>query len=226
MSMEIKKITYLPPQKQILATPDGAAALGYLHPQATDGNTGCATKVENRWYVMEGTIYPSNDANAIGVVLNRYDVTDGDANIAVLYKGQVLLSKLPEAPTEAAKTALRKKTNILWVPIDEGASTTFDATAATISTGETAGTNYNIPFVVKGALFTDAATLLTNWTITGESTTKLKVDSVEKIDSSTLQFNLSATDATAAGAVTVKPNAKVSSFGVVPSAAITIVTVS
>lgn len=226
MSMAIKKITYLAPQKQILATPDGAAALGYLHPQASDGNPGCAKKVEGRWIVMEGTIYPSNDANAIGVVLNRYDVTDGDANIAVLYKGQVLLSKLPEAPTEAAKTSLRKRTNILWVPVDEGANTTFDTTAATVAVGEAAGTKYNVPFVVKGALFTDAATTLSNWTIDGESTTKLTVESIEKIDSSTLQFNLNATAATVAGAITVKPNDKVSTFGTVPSAAITIVTVS
>lgn len=226
MSMAIKKITYLAPQKQILATPDGAAALGYVHPQASDGNAGCAKKVEGRWIVMEGTIYPSNDANAIGVVLNRYDVTDGDANIAVLYKGQVLLSKLPEAPTEAAKTALRKRTNILWVPISEGANTTFDTTAATISAGEAAGTKYNVPFIVKGALFTDAATTLSNWVINGESTTKLTVESIEKIDNSTLQFNLNATAATVAGAITVKPNDKVSTFGVVPSAAITIVTVS
>ena len=36
---------------------------------------------------MTGTIYPSNDNKAIGVVLQDYDVTESDASMAIVLHG-------------------------------------------------------------------------------------------------------------------------------------------
>lgn len=47
-----------------------------------------------RKVVKAGTVYPANDENAIGLVLHDYDVTDGDANCAVVIRGAVLESRV------------------------------------------------------------------------------------------------------------------------------------
>lgn len=65
-----------------------------------------ATDINGRKIVKCGTLYPLNDATATGVILQDVDVTDGDANAAVVYHGLVALNKLPVAPSVEAKTAL------------------------------------------------------------------------------------------------------------------------
>lgn len=57
-------------------------------------------------YVKMGTIFPSNDANAIGIVYEDVDVTSGNMPGSVVTKGEVYVDKLPTAPVSAAKTAL------------------------------------------------------------------------------------------------------------------------
>lgn len=68
---------------------------------ATLGTTVGSTK-----YVKMGTIFPSNDANAIGIVYEDVDVTTGNMPGSVVTKGEVVEAKLPTAPASAAKTAL------------------------------------------------------------------------------------------------------------------------
>lgn len=68
-----------------------------------------------RLIVKVGTMYPSNDADAIGVVYPNgpdcfaYDVTDGDVEGAVMIAGRVWENRLPVAPDAAAVTALEAR---------------------------------------------------------------------------------------------------------------------
>lgn len=108
MSVKMKVTEYGSPTKQILAIPDHYVALGYIHEKATTGTPGLATLVEGRYVVKAGTIYPANDATAVGVVLNDYDVTDGDKMMAVVVHGFIKKAALPVAPSSAAITALKQ----------------------------------------------------------------------------------------------------------------------
>ena len=107
MSMKMKTTTYSSP-KQILAIPDHYVALGYKHEKASSDKLGLATLVDGRYIVKAGTIYPANDATAIGVVLNDYDVTDGDEMMAVVVHGFIKTAALPAEPATAAVTALKQ----------------------------------------------------------------------------------------------------------------------
>lgn len=90
-------------QKQILMFPDHYAAFTYKLSQ----NSALATETaEGRKIVKAGTIFPANDDTAVGIVLNDYDVTDGDQQAAILSHGFVKTAALPEAPVPAAEAAL------------------------------------------------------------------------------------------------------------------------
>lgn len=108
MAMKVKEIEYGAPAKQILAIPDHYVALGFKHERATADTPGLATLVDGRYVVKAGTFYPANDATAIGVVLNDYDVTDGDAMMAVVMHGFIKLAALPEAPDAAVEIPMIK----------------------------------------------------------------------------------------------------------------------
>ena len=99
MAMKFKEVTYGAPAKQILAIPDHYVALGFKHLKAAAGSEGLAVLEEGRYIVKAGTIYPANNATAIGIVLNDYDVTDGDAMMAVVMHGFVKTAALPVAPS-------------------------------------------------------------------------------------------------------------------------------
>jgi hypothetical protein len=72
-------------------------------------------------YVPMGTIFPANDATAIGIVYEDVDVTTGDMPGSVVTKGIVYEDKLPVALNSAAKTAL------------EGLGFKFIATSPTVT---------------------------------------------------------------------------------------------
>jgi hypothetical protein len=83
-------------------------------PQTFDANDPTVTTDANgRKVIQAGTIWPSNDANAKGVVFQTYDVTDGSCTGSVLFEGSIKTSKIPAAPSAAAKTALPR---ISWFP--------------------------------------------------------------------------------------------------------------
>lgn len=66
-------------------------------------NDEAATTVDGRKIVKAGTVYPKNDATAVGMVLYDIDVTEGDADGALLLHGFVKKDKLPaEISAEAA----------------------------------------------------------------------------------------------------------------------------
>ena len=108
MAMKMKEIEYGAPAKQILAIPDHYAALGFKHAKADANTPGLATLVDGRYVVKAGTFYPANDTTAIGVVLNDYDVTDGDAMMAVVIHGFIKKEALPVAPNAAVDIPMIK----------------------------------------------------------------------------------------------------------------------
>ena len=55
------------------------------------------------------TIWPSNDASAVGIVYEDVDVSSGDMPGSVVTRGTVYLNRLPVAMQSAAKTALTGK---------------------------------------------------------------------------------------------------------------------
>ncbi|MBU5214364.1 hypothetical protein [Heyndrickxia oleronia] len=71
-------------------------------------NVGVAANAEGRKIVPAGTIYPANDATAVGILFNDVDVTEGPQPGAVMVEGYVLSARLPVAPTDEAKTALKE----------------------------------------------------------------------------------------------------------------------
>lgn len=70
---------------------------------------GSASTAEGGKYVKAGTVYPSNDANAIGLVYEDVDVTNGDMPGSVVTKGVVYEDRLPQTVSTAAHLALDTK---------------------------------------------------------------------------------------------------------------------
>jgi hypothetical protein len=68
--------------------------------------TGVTADADGGKHVAMGTLYPANDATAIGILYEDVDVTGGDMPGSVVTAGTVYLDRLPVAPAEAAKTAL------------------------------------------------------------------------------------------------------------------------
>lgn len=64
---------------------------------------------DGRKIVPSGTVFPANDATAIGIVFNDVDVTHGDAPGAVLVEGWIIEERLPEPINELAKLPFIKR---------------------------------------------------------------------------------------------------------------------
>lgn len=88
--------------KQILVFPDHYVAVAQTFSQ----NDSAATTVGSRKIVKAGTVYPTNDGDAIGVVFYDCDVTDGDATGALLRHGWLKKSALPATIAASARAAL------------------------------------------------------------------------------------------------------------------------
>ena len=102
MAIEYKSQDYST-GKQILVFPDHYVCVAHTF----EKDDAAATTVEGRKIIKAGTVYPTNDANAIGIVFNDMDVTDGDATGAMLIHGFVKTAALPAVPAAEAKSALK-----------------------------------------------------------------------------------------------------------------------
>lgn len=71
--------------------------------------SGATTTTDGAKYVPMGTVYPSNDGKAIGIVYEDVDVTSGDMPGSVVTRGTVYESRLPVSITSTAKSALTAK---------------------------------------------------------------------------------------------------------------------
>lgn len=227
MSMKMKSVEYGAPAKQILATPDHYVGIGFKHPIATQGTPGLAVLQEGRYVVKAGTIYPSNDSNAIGIVLNDYDVTDGDAMMSVVIHGFIKTAALPVIPSANALAALKQLT---FLPIKGSYTIGLDPfTVISCPIGDTTPRTFSLAVTLTdGMLFRNEAATKSNWTIDGETTTKVTVDTiVVSTDKKTATFNLKTTGtALVAGDVTVLAGAACLAVGLPMTAAVKIATVA
>lgn len=102
MAMKYKTIAY-DSAKHILAMPDHYVSIAR---KATKAD-GMVVKEGDRFIIKAGTIYPSNDDKAIGVVLQDYDVTESDASMAIVLHGFIRVDRLSTPPSNAALKNLR-----------------------------------------------------------------------------------------------------------------------
>ena len=63
-------------------------------------------QADGKKIVAAGTPFPSNDKNALGVLLDTVDVTQGDAAGTYVYKGILDPTKLTVSISDAAKKAM------------------------------------------------------------------------------------------------------------------------
>lgn len=105
MTMKYKTIAY-DSAKHILAMPDHYVPIARRAEKATKVSD-MVVKEGDRFIIKAGTIYPSNDKNAIGVVLQDYDVTESDASMAIVLHGFIRVDRLPKPPTNEALKNLR-----------------------------------------------------------------------------------------------------------------------
>ena len=218
MAVEYNKQDYTT-AKQILVFPDHYVAVA----QTFLSNDSAAVTEDGRKIIKAGTIYPSNDANAIGVVFNDMDVTNGDRTGAVIVHGFIKTAALPVVPSSAAKTALKQ---ISFLPLT-AIATAISGTGIQVAVGEAANTLHTVRVDIDGARFRPEAATLSNWTFTGEGTTKVAVDNIVVADNGKyVDITTKNSAITVAGAVTVIPKAAATSTGDVPAASVTIVTVA
>ena len=92
------KTTKYSNRKEILKVADHFVALKKTFKM----NDAAATTVEGRKIIKAGTVYPQNDATAIGMLLYDVDVTEGDADGALLVHGIVDKNKIPAPIAELA----------------------------------------------------------------------------------------------------------------------------
>lgn len=105
MTMKYKTIAY-DSAKHILAMPDHYVSIARKAAKATKIDS-MVVKEGDRFIIKAGTIYPSNDSKAIGVVLQDYDVTESDASMAIVLHGFIRVDRLPASPSNAALKNLR-----------------------------------------------------------------------------------------------------------------------
>lgn len=89
--------------KHILAIPDHYVNIAIKIPKASAAE-GIVVQENGRFIVKAGTVYPSNDNKAQGLIFQDYDVTDGDVTAALMIHGFVRGDRLPAniQPTAAA----------------------------------------------------------------------------------------------------------------------------
>lgn len=71
----------------------------------TEQVDGTHAQVENG-VVPAGAIWPSNDGEAKGILLNAIDVSHGPQPASVIVEGYVIAERLPEAPSAEAIAAM------------------------------------------------------------------------------------------------------------------------
>lgn len=108
MTMKYKTIAY-DSAKHILAMPDHYVSIARRATKPTKAPEAgdMVVKEGDRFIIKAGTIYPSNDNKAIGVVLQDYDVTESDASMAIVLHGFIRVDCLPAKPSDAALKNLR-----------------------------------------------------------------------------------------------------------------------
>ena len=83
-----------------------ASEIGLIQ-KTKQGTKSMAVEEGGRKIIKAGTVYPSNDASAEGVVFEDVDMTNDEKRpISVIIAGRVIEANLPVEVNEAAKAAL------------------------------------------------------------------------------------------------------------------------
>lgn len=98
--------------KGILVFPDHYVSVAHTF-QKDDA---AAVDVDGKKIIKAGTVYPTNDDKAIGVVWADYDITKGDITGALILHGFLKKSALPAPISEAAAARLPM---IVCLPLDD-----------------------------------------------------------------------------------------------------------
>lgn len=197
MTVEFNETVYQN-KSEILMFPDHYVAMA----QKFEKDHSLAVTENGRKIVKAGTLYPANDATAIGVVFRDLDVTDGDKNGAVILHGYIKTDKLPNAPTANAIAALNQ---ITFLPIGKSIISTASATPAVDATGAV------IVVDLIGTDFIAGVETETNWTI-GAGTTGLTLSTAVKTDNN--KATLTFTGTVAAGTLEITAKAACVANGV------------
>lgn len=73
-----------------------------------EGTKTMATTVDDKKIIKAGTVVPTNDSSAKGIVFEDVDITDYDKKpISVIVAGRVIKENLPVAVNSDAETALK-----------------------------------------------------------------------------------------------------------------------
>lgn len=103
MAVEIKSQDYKASATKILVFPDHYVAVAHTFLK----DDAAAVTVGDKKIIPQGTVYPSNDGTALGVVFHDIDVTDSDVTgNALLIHGFLKKSALPEDISTAARAVL------------------------------------------------------------------------------------------------------------------------
>lgn len=140
--------------------------------------TGATTRADGAKYVPMGTIYPANDATAVGIVYEDVDVSTGNVAGSVVLNGIVYEDRLPEAVDTYSTATVPSGGNPKTLGLYErsGSSPNYVYTLTTDTTAADGKTYYSydgvrIASAAKTALqalgfrFVDEATVeRPNWT--------------------------------------------------------------
>ncbi len=191
---------------EILQFPDDYVA----RPQFFDEQSTLAVKENGRYIIKAGTPFPSNDANCTGIVLNDLDVTNGDANGAVLVRGHINTERAEAnfggTYTTNCKNAV--KNAIFFYPLGGTvADTTVISTKSTIAVG---AVNPSIIIDLEGTDFApkQASAKASNYTVT-PGDTALTVDTIERLGDKKIRVNLTGTAVAGTFKIQAKANAVV-----------------
>ena len=203
MAVENKTNTYIT-RKEILQFPDDYVA----SPQFFDEQSKLAVKENGKSIIKAGTPFPANDATAVGIVFNDYDVTHGDQNGAILVRGHINLARCEanygKTISAAAKTALK---GINFYPLT--ATVIAEQSVITYSNGACAVGATSAKFVigVEGTDFKSdkVCSTLSNYTFAA-GTTALALASAKKIGEKQVEITVTSA-AAVAGTFTIQAKA-------------------
>lgn len=75
--------------------------------QSCTVTTAMGTSVDGRTIVKAGTVFPANNATAVGIIVHDVDVTNGDQPAAYIDHGIVYSNRLPVAVDALALPVLK-----------------------------------------------------------------------------------------------------------------------
>ena len=96
-----------------------ASAVGLIRKSCTVSAAGVTADEYGNKFVPAGTIWPANDATAVGILFDDVDVTDGDHAGSIIVAGRILQDRLPVAPDEKTALSLLTASGITFATSDE-----------------------------------------------------------------------------------------------------------